>query len=789
MKNTMAGRVRARIDYASFAGVYGGGYASRLTLVELPACVLTTPARRQCRTPKPVEVVNDTEKRTLTAQDLSLRAGEPTVLTAVAEEKGDKGDYKATSLSPSATWNTNLNTGDFTWSYGMPVPDVPGGLTPSVGVSYSSGGVDGRTANTNNQSSWVGDGFDLWPGYIERRYKPCAEDGVKNADGGKPGDLCWAYDNAFISFNGKGGELVPNGTNSWKLKSDDGTKIDRLYGSTDNVRGNDARNDEYWRVTTPDGNRYYFGYNRLPGWADGKETTDSAWTTPVFGNGADEPCHGATFADSWCQQAWRWNLDYVVDPHGNAIAYYYDKETNSYGRNLKAKDNTRYVRGGDLDRIEYGLKSSSMYGTKALAKVDFTSGERCLPDEQTDCASIDKDAFYWYDTPWDLNCTVDEDCDDGRLSPVFFTRKRLTRITAQALDSGTYKDVDSWAFAHRWGKADTDYQLELESIQRTGHSADPAITLPKTTFAYTQLANRLDKTGDGYAPFIKDRLSTVADESGGQIDVKYSAEECDWDSLPTPQTNTTLCFPQYVGGSTSDDPERQWFNKYVVTSVTTTDRTGGAPDQVTAYDYKGGAAWHYDDDDGLTKEKFKTWSQWRGYGQVRVQTGGQGGTGAMKSQQDTYFLRGMDGDRKDTGGGTRSVTVALDDDEGDPITDHDSAASFAYKTVSFSGPGGKVLTKTINRPWHHETAKKVRDWGTVTANLTGTAHTKTFTSLDDGAGTKWRTASTATSFDTVAGRITQVDDFGDNDTAADNTCTRTTYATNTDKNILTLPPG
>ncbi|MBL1121067.1 site-specific integrase [Streptomyces sp. 110] len=40
--------------------------------------------------------------------------------------------------------------------------------------------------------------------------------------------------------------------------------------------------------------------------------------------------------------------------------------------------------------------------------------------------------------------------------------------------------------------------------------------------------------------------------------------------------------------------------------MTTTDRTGGAPDQVTAYDYKGGAAWHYDDDDGLTKEKFKT---------------------------------------------------------------------------------------------------------------------------------------------------------------------------------------
>ena len=35
---------------------------------------------------------------------------------------------------------------------------------------------------------------------------------------------------------------------------------------------------------------------------------------------------------------------------------------------------------------------------------------------------------------------------------------------------------------------------------------DPPITLPKTTLDYTQLANRLDKTGDGYAPYIKGRL-------------------------------------------------------------------------------------------------------------------------------------------------------------------------------------------------------------------------------------------------------------------------------------------
>ncbi|MGJ3559556.1 hypothetical protein ACR6C2_16200 [Streptomyces sp. INA 01156] len=657
-------------------------------------------------------------------------------------------------------------------------------MTPKVGLLYSSGAIDGRTGSTNNQASWVGDGFDLWPGFIERRYKPCADDGVKNADGNKPGDLCWAYDNAFITFNGKGGELVPNGTNSWKLKNDDGTRIDRLASSS---RSNGDNDGEYWRLTDPAGTRYYFGYNRLPGWADGKPVTDSTWTVPVFGNDTGEPCHASAFADAWCQQAWRWNLDYAVDVHGNAIAYYYNQETNSYGRNLKAKDNTRYVRGGTLDRIEYGLQSSSMYGTKALAKVDFTDAERCLPNSSTTCTDIGKDAAYWYDTPWDLNCDSGKDCDKGRLSPVFFTRKRLTEVSTQVFDGSAYQNVDSWKLSHRWGMADTDYQLLLDSVQRTGHTATPAVTLPKTTFAYTQLANRLDRTGDGYPPFIKDRLSTVADESGGQIDVNYSAPACDWGALPTPQTNTTRCFPQYIGGSSTEDPERQWFNKYVVTSVTATDRTGGAPDQVTTYQYLGGAAWHYDDDDGLTKEKFKTWSQWRGYGQVRVQTGGQGGASAMKSQEDTYFLRGMDGDRKDTGGGTKSVSVTLGDGEGDPITDHESEAGFAYKTASYSGPGGKVLAKTVSRPWHHQTAKKTRSWGTVTANFTGTKNTRSWTSLDDGAGAKWRTTETSSEFDTVAGRVTQVDDRGDIGTAADDTCTRTTYATNTTDNLLTLP--
>ncbi|MEU6964998.1 RHS repeat-associated core domain-containing protein [Streptomyces chrestomyceticus] len=779
--------VGVTVSYADFAGAYGGSYAARLRLLQLPACALTTPDKPVCRTATPLPTANDTEQHTLTASAVGLRQGAPTVLAAAAADKGDKSDYKATSLSPSATWNTNLNTGDFTWSYPMPVPDVPGGLKPAVGLSYTSGALDGRTGTTNNQASWAGDGFEMWPGFIERRYKPCADDDVKNADGNKPADLCWGYDNAFLTFNGKAGELVPAGDNTWKLKGDDGTRIKKLTSAD---RANGDNDNEYWELTDPKGTRYYFGYHRLPGWSAGKETTDSTWTVPVFGDDSGEPCHAAAFKDAWCQQAWRWNLDFIVDTHNNAVSYFYGKETNSYGRNLKEDDDTPYIRGGYLKRTDYGQQAADLYTGKPLARVNYTSAERCLPQAGVTCEpdTIDAKAFYWYDTPWDLNCKAATKCDNGRSSPTFWTRKRLTAVTTEVLKDNAYAKVDSWALSHRWGSADVDYQLLLEAVQHTGHSAAPAVTLPKTTLAYTQLANRLDKTGDGYAPFIKARLSTVADESGGQLDVNYSAPACSFDKLPTPQTNTTRCYPQYLGGTASDDPDRQWFNKYLVTSVTATDRTGGAPDQVTRYEYLGDAAWHFDDDDGLTKEKFKTWSQWRGYGHVRVKTGGQGADG-MKTQADTYFLRGMDGDRKDTAGGTKAVTVALADGEGDALTDHPAAVGYAYKTATYSGPspGGKVLTKTVNRPWHHETAKKVRDWGTITANLTGTAHTRTFTSLDDGNGAKWRTTAQATTFETVAGRATQHEDLADETTAADDRCTRTTYATNTDKNILTTP--
>ncbi|CAM5723079.1 hypothetical protein SANTM175S_08231 [Streptomyces antimycoticus] len=91
----------------------------------------------------------------------------------------------------------------------------------SVGPAVSAG----RTANTNNQGSWIGEGFDLTSSYIERKYGSCNDDGQDDKF-----DLCWKYDNASLVLNGKATELVKDDTSgTWRLKNDDASTVTALH--------------------------------------------------------------------------------------------------------------------------------------------------------------------------------------------------------------------------------------------------------------------------------------------------------------------------------------------------------------------------------------------------------------------------------------------------------------------------------------------------------------------------------------------------------------------------------
>src|ERR1039457_5572924 len=318
------GRVHVSLDYSVFAGAYGGNYASRIHLVELPACALTTPQLARCR--KQVQPGSaDDVKTSRVGADVTLpglapslsayRRGSATpavltssvtspelVLAALASPSGSGGNYAAEPVSEAYDWVTGGSSGAFTYSYPVNVPPVPGGLEPEVSLDYDSQATDGLTSSTNNEASWIGDGWDYSPGFIEADYPACSTVGIFAPD---TSDLCFGGQMS-LSLNGVTTPLVAG--SSYHPEADGGQKVEK--------------NGNSWEVIEPDGTQYYFGLNELPGYSAGDATTNSVWTAPVY--------LGCAGQDVFCNTPWRWMLDYVVDPHGNAIAYFYNTQTNYY---------------------------------------------------------------------------------------------------------------------------------------------------------------------------------------------------------------------------------------------------------------------------------------------------------------------------------------------------------------------------------------------------------------------------------------------------------------------------
>jgi hypothetical protein len=673
-----------------------------------------------------VSSTNDTRSQVVSAV-VPLNGN--TVLLADSGTSSGGGTYSATSLAPSGKWSGGGATGDFTWSYPISTPQVPGGLQPSVSLGYSSQSVDGRTSGTSPQASWIGDGWDYSPGFIEQSYPTCADD---TADGAPAtGDQCWSEDTGrlTLSLNGASNTLVHDDDGKgWHPQSDSGEVV---AVKTDTV--NPDHTHRYFTVTTTDGTTYYFGLNRLPGWSDhgtaaDDPVTNSVWTARVYGNQAGEPCHASTFAASACDQAYRWNLDYVTDDHGNAISYWYTPETGYYGAD-KGTSPVPYTRGGYLDKIQYGQRAGQVYdttGTPAAAQVLFDTAERCVPDATFDCAAAKLTAANsakWPDVPVDQICQSSGACDNH--GPAYFTTKWLTGIRTQVLVAGAYKDVDSWSLGHIFPPAmdaqdTTTPTAWLSSITRTGLDGGTQSLAP-LTFAGQPMVNRVDGL-DGYQPLSRYRMSTITTETGEVIQVQYTAADCHRKgtvALPaSPDDNHMLCYPAYWTPPGAVDPQLDWFNKYLVHAVTEQDPTGGGQPMETVYSYLGNPAWHYTDDAG-TKAEYRTWNDWRGYGQVETRTGSY--PSAVTLSRITYF-RGMDGDKTSTG--TRSI--ALTDRAGDDtVTDKDQYAGQVFEAQNYNGDGGALLTDSVMDPWqspvtatHSRTAVQL---GPLTAHMAGTS--------------------------------------------------------------------
>ncbi len=792
------------LKYEQFEQLYGAGWGSRLRLVQFPECFLTTPDVAGCSDATEVDFANNATGNEITATvaapsapaalplTVATAAASSTgavVLAATGGESGDVGDYKATSLQPTGKWTAGGSSGNFSWSYPIDVPPVAAGPKPAVSLDYSSQSVDGRTSTTNNQASWVGDGWDYHPGFIERTYRSCADDKTGSNTTKDTGDLCWGSENAVMSLNGTTVPLVKdNTTGVWKPVSDNGTRVEQKFGA-DN--GDD--NGEYWLVTTPDGSKYHFGLNRLPGWASGNPTTDSVFTVPVFGNQATEPCHQAAYENSACTQAWRWNLDYVEDTHANAMALYWKQEKNHYAQAGKTDQPKAYVRGGWLDRIEYGLRSDSVYSRPAPAKVTFVVDERCLRTPEFDCSDAkftkhSTDGLHWPDVPVDSLCKDTGKC--YMAGPTFWTRKWLATIrteVATASGGNTYRPIDSFELKHNFldSRVDTNPPAWLDSIRRTGHADDGAIaSLPPVTFHANavNMPNRQTGLGDPRPPFVRLRVEKIFTETGGGITVTYSTPDpvCSPGATkPLPEANTSRCFPAYWAPDSEDDPKIEWFNKYVVEKITEEDFVAKAPPVTTEYRYLDGAAWAKDDNE-FAKPTERTWSEWRGYARVQTVTGKTNANeGTTAGLTENRYFRGMHGDPLPSG--TRSVQVK--DSAGVVVADDlPPYQGTAAETIVYAGDGLGIVSREVTTPWSRLSATQHRvDAPDLRAYKSATSGTRKVETVSTGTRT---VESRTIEFDETLGLPTRVEALGDAQKPNDETCTVTSYLTNSASNIV-----
>jgi len=779
--------VHVSLDYKSFAYADGGGFAARLHLVQLPACALTTPAVPSCRRQTPLASGNDVTTSRL-GTDVTLPSGAAAggtglvVLAATTSASGSAGDYSATPLSEAGTWSAGGTSGAFTYSYPITLPPVPGGLAPQVSLDYNSQAVDGLTSSTNDQASWIGDGWNYQPGYIERGYQSCEQTSAKT------GDLCWSSNNTtMLSLGGVTTTLVDDPSKGWHAEADNGEKVSYLARGTQNCSAgetNGTYDGGYWVVTDADGTSYYFGMNQLPGYASGDATTSSTWTAPVYAATSGQPCYNSTFASSHGMQAWRWNLDYVTDSHGDAVALFYNTETNYYAADNGTKATASYTQGGALSKIEYGLRAGAVYGATPAAQVNFTTAT-----DRTDVPT---------GSSADLACSSGATCDV--VSPTFWIKYRLSTIATEALKGSALQPVDSWALAQDYpatGDGSSAPPMWLQSITRTGEDGSTHLTLPPVKFTGISLANRVETQqdlNDGYSIINRFRVSQVTSETGGVTSVTYDTppSSCTSGNFPVEDANGTVCYPDYWTPPGASSPVEDWFNKYVVTAVTQANTVGGTVPVTTTYCYGAApgclssGAWHYDDD-ALTRSKNRTWDQWRGFRTVTTETGTA--PDPITKTVDTYF-QGMDGDYQ-SGGGTGSASLSTTvNGKTITVTDSDQFAGMSFEHVAYNGSAGNVVTDTVTTPWTSAvTASQSQPspLPSLQGFMTGVAETQAFTALTAGG---YRESDETYHHDSY-GRIDWQADVPDTGDASEDTCTQTTYAGTTSSwsstNLTDLP--
>ncbi|HEX6685982.1 MAG TPA: RHS repeat-associated core domain-containing protein [Candidatus Limnocylindrales bacterium] len=830
-----AATVPVTLDYSGFADAYGAGFTGRLRVVRLPACVVQAHKGECPLSPEVVPARHDTANQRFLAEVPAAADAGDVYLLAAATGGSYGGNFGATDLMASGAWQVGGNAGVFSYSYPVPEPPSPAGNGPDLSFGYNSAAVDGMTSATNGQSGWTGLGWNLGPGFVERRYKPCANDATgsgKRGDQRNWGHVCWespdendgqadttdpTNSELLVSLEGRSTRIVKDRlTGAYKTEDESGWTIQYLTSGA-------PSGQPYWLITTQGGSVYRFGYRR-----------DSMWQVPYAGDDPGEPCRdrylsGGSTYPGMCQGPWRWNLDQIVDANENLTTLQWKREAWKYRWYASESCCTvppsytyttiDYDRGGYLDYVEWGA-NTAVTGSRPTSKLVFNLVSRCNNTTSRDDPHANP---YPIDTgTGNLSCLlgtwdVPDDlvkCDTYQCNatgPAFYLMRRLDSIVSYAYDpvSATWQDVHKLQLRFKYIQSPANGQegcctpaLWLDYIRPVGLAGAGEVRLPPVDFDAVELNGRVD-----YGPSwwftkpkaILPRIATVHNGLGGRLEVTYGRPN----ACPDGGTNGSG-YSTWLSSMQWDRAEKDcfqvydfWFpfgggpevfhgiyHKYVVTKVVEKDVVAASPDVVTAYEYQGTPAWAKPLDylgttitvtapGGQQTIQTSTWSEARGYQTVRTLTGSGTDPAGYTAETATYF-RGMYDDVYASG---TAKQARLNDFDGTAVDDRRWLAGHelqdrTWRMTAYHTDAAQRQYAEIESERHEYQLVITGDGpGVLDPSRVNRVRARARAVRHDGT---WRYTDTRIAYD-GNGMPLRHNDFGEDGVATDNSCTTTTY--------------
>ena len=283
---------------------------------------------------KVVETIVDTEKNILTAQVDHL---------TVFDYKADS--WQGYSIPTVDSFAVSSFTGASTYAVNLWTPPGPGGFQPNLTLSYNSGVVDDSTVFT--QASWVGMGWSLDVGYIERNMHGTNDD---------------TDDDTFmLNVAGVGSQLLPissptNGIITYATSDQSYMKIEQ-----------DTNNDT-WTVWDKSGMKYVFDHTSQTHTTEGcineHGTLDITWRWSLT---ATTNQHGQTMTYSYTDETKNGScinqtavyLDKITYPNGKYLVKFILQDRNDFDNDWKENDRTILFSQKRLDRIEIQIDNDA----------------------------------------------------------------------------------------------------------------------------------------------------------------------------------------------------------------------------------------------------------------------------------------------------------------------------------------------------------------------------------------------------------------------------------------------